>query len=99
MSGSFNAGFTQLATDGEGAHYALEVDFANYAPLFNAINAANEMLIKYTIECGNDTIIGRTEIPSIGLTSVPDSGTTLALFGLGLGGLSMFRTRRAANRR
>lgn len=98
-SGTFTAGFTTLSPNAEGNHYALEVDLGNYAPLLNAIKAANEMLIKYTIECGNDTIIGVASVPSLGLTSVPDSGTTLALFGLGLGGLSMFRTRRAANRR
>jgi hypothetical protein len=92
-SGSFNAQFDTLASDVEGNHYALTVDLANYEPLLAAIKAASEMLVKYTMECGNDTILGLAAVPSLGLASVADGGTTLALFGLALGGLALFRTR------
>jgi hypothetical protein len=93
-SGAFAAGFETLASDAEGSHFALTVDLANFAPLLAAIKAANEMMIKFTIECGNDTILGLAAVPSLGLASaVADAGTTLALFGLGLGGLALFRSR------
>ncbi len=98
MSGAFNAQFSVLSPDAEGNHYALEVDLANFAPLLNAIKAANEALFKYTIECGNDTILGLASVPSLGLTSVPDSGATLSLLSLGLGSLSLVRLRRASRR-
>jgi hypothetical protein len=93
MSGSFNAGFDILSPDAEGNHFALTVDLANFQPLLDAIKAANEMLVKYTMECGNDTILGLAAVPALGLASVPEAGTTLALLGLGLGSLALFRTR------
>lgn len=93
VSDTFTAGFQELAADAEGKHYALTVDLSNYLPLLSAITAANEMLIKYTIECGNDTILGLASVPSLGLSAVTDGGTTLALFGLGLGGLTLVRSR------
>ena len=90
-SGSFGADFDILSPDAEGNHYALTVDLSNYQPLLDAIKAANEMLVKYTIECGNDTILGLAAVPGLELASdVPDSGMTLVLLGLGLAGLASF---------
>jgi len=95
-SGVYNADFDVLAPDAEGAHYGLSVDLSNYLPLLNAIKAANEMLVKYTMECGNDTILGLASIPSLELASdenVPDTGTSLALLGFGLAGLTLMSRR------
>lgn len=91
-TGSFNADFAQLATDAEGAHYSLTVDLSNSQALMDAIAAASKMLVKYTIECGNDTIIGETPLfnPS---GSVADAGSTLALLGAAFGGFAAMGRR------
>jgi hypothetical protein len=91
-TGSFQGEFAQLATDAEGAHYSLTVDLSNSQALMDAIALASKMLVKYTIECGNDTIIGETPLfnPS---GSVADAGSTLALLGAAFGGFAAMGRR------
>jgi len=63
---------------GSNQHYALGVDLA--------FVANQDVTVHYTMECGNDNLIGQTHIPS-----VPDSATTALLFGLTLLGLAGVR--------
>jgi hypothetical protein len=46
----------------------------------------DEIYFHTTMKCGNDVLWGRTTI-------VPDSGTTVALLGIGMIGLGFFRRR------
>ena len=76
-SGLGTAGLTSY-TDGEGMHWDLTVDLGvnGYTSLLNDMGSSQSgSFVHYSIECGNDTIIGR----------VPDGGTTLILLGLSFG--------------
>ena len=92
-SGMFDAAFTELASDAEGKHYSLAVDLANYQALLDAISDSSKMLVKYTIECGNDTILGEAALFQPAGETVPDSGATLALFAFAVGGVVFFQMR------
>lgn len=73
-SGLGTAGLTSY-TDGEGQHWDLTVDLGidGYAALLNDMASSQSgTFIHYSIECGNDTIVGK----------VPDGGTTMILLGL-----------------
>jgi hypothetical protein len=59
---------------GSNQHYAITVDLG--------FVAGQEVILHYTMECGNDNLMGQTTVQS-----VPDSATTALLFGLALLGL------------
>jgi hypothetical protein len=63
------------STDGEGDHYAFSVDLLGLA-------IGPYIGVHYTMGCGNDNLIGMANQGAD--ISVPDSGATLALFGLSL---------------
>jgi hypothetical protein len=71
---------TSWSTGTNNTHYALAVDL-----LFIA---GADATIHYTMECGNDNLMGYTH--------VPDAGATALLFGLGLAALVGFRRKRLA---
>ena len=60
-------------------HNALEIDMA-------FLGGAQQIALSYTMQCGNDSLKGFNEG---GFTLVPDGGMSLALLGMGLGGLLM----------
>jgi len=71
------AGLTSY-TDGEGKHWDLTVDLGlnGYTSLLSDMASSQSgTFVHYSMECGNDVIIGR----------VPDGGTTLILLGLSFG--------------
>jgi hypothetical protein len=68
---------------GSNQHYALGVDLA--------FAAGQDVTLHYTMECGNDNLMGKTHVES-----VPDSATTALLFGLTL--LGFVGLRRQFNR-
>jgi hypothetical protein len=85
-SGMGVAGLTSY-TDGEGQHWDMTVDLGlgGYNELLAAMSGASSTLFHYSMECGNDVIMGSV--------SVPDGGTTLVLLGVALSGLSMVGRR------
>ena len=58
---------------------------------FNSGSVTDKVFLSYTMECGNDSLKGRT---GGGFTLVPDAGSSLLLLMLGLGGLSFTWIRR-----
>ena len=78
--------------DSEGNPSALEVDLADFQVLMAAVVAANAKHV-HTSARGNNANLGQTELfqPA---GAVPDRGSTLALFGLALGGFAFFGLRR-----
>ena len=78
--------------DSEGNPSALEVDLADFQVLMAAVVAANAKHV-HTSARGNGANLGQTELfqPA---GAVPDRGSTLALFGLALGGFAFFGLRR-----
>jgi hypothetical protein len=79
------AGLTSY-TDGEGIHWDLTVDLGvgGYAALLGDMaSSMNGALFHYSIECGNDVIVGK----------VPDGGMTLVLLGLSFGALVAWNRR------
>lgn len=68
---------------GNDNHYFLSVDLS-FLP------ATSLATIHYTMECGNDNLMGQTAI-----VGVPDHGATAVLMLLGLAGLVRFRARRS----
>ena len=69
-------------------HHMLQFDLS-----FLGASVPNGALFKFTMECGNDNLVGR-------YTNVPDNGRTLAMMGGGLmaiGGLG-FRNRKSSTR-
>jgi len=61
-------------------HYYLSIDVSYFS--------GTSDIFHYTMECGNDNLMGQAR--------VPDSGTTLVLLGAGLLGLAGFRRNRKA---
>lgn len=68
-----------LGTGTNNTHYYVSVD-TSFLP------SRTDSTFHYTIECGNDNLMGRT-------TTVPDGGSALALLAGGLGTLVAFRRR------
>ena len=68
---------------GSNKHYALGVDLG--------FVAGSTATIHYTMECGNDNLMGRAHVPN-----VPEAGATVLLLGLGLAGLGGRRRMRLA---
>jgi hypothetical protein len=64
-----------------GTHYAIQVDLL---PL--GLSSGTDFLAHYTMQCGNDSLVGRGVI-------TPDGGATLALLGAGLLGMAFLRRR------
>lgn len=88
LSGLTNAdtGFAGDSTNSTGwstgsdQHYALGVDLG--------FIAGQDATIHYTVECGNDNLMGQTHV-----SKVPDSGNTILLFGLALLGFAGVRRK------
>jgi hypothetical protein len=71
--------FGELASDAEGRHFTMDVDVG-----FLGTDLSGD-LFKFTMQCGNDNLIGR--VP------VPDGGVTAMLLGVGLVGLATLKRR------
>jgi len=68
---------------GSNAHYALQVDLG--------FLAGADATLHYTMECGNDNLMGQTV--SATTHKVPDAGSTVGLFGLALLGFAGLRRK------
>lgn len=66
---------------GNDTHY----QFGGFDLSFIPVADRDNVFFKFTMECGNDNLIG--------VGKVPDSGMTLAMFGLGISGLAVFSRR------
>jgi len=65
---------------GSNQHYALGVDLS--------FIAGKDATIHYTMECGNDNLVGQAHV-----SNVPDSGITAILFGLAVAGCTGVRRK------
>lgn len=90
IDGASGIGVAGLSSyvDSEGTHWDMTVDLGlgGYGTLLAAMGASDSTLFHYSVECGNDKILGQ-------LVSVPDSGMTLLLLGAALSGLSLVGRR------
>jgi len=74
---------------GNGTHYAMQFDLSSFAGLFDFRPV--DFDLHYTMECGNDNILGHGTIPN------PEPGTFL-LFGFGLIGFGAFLRKQQQKR-
>lgn len=100
IDGSSSTGIATVTgfSDAEGAHYDLTVDLAlgGYDDLIDAL-ATSGGLVHYSIECGNDVILGKINPSNTGI-GVADGGMTLALLGVTLSGLAFYRRKTASQK-